>query len=134
MVAVGEKPVQLRRARAGVFVRLPSSTRRALEEGKLPKGNAWVAAKVAGILAAKKTAELLPLCHPLPLEHVVVDCHLHPEGVEVESRVETSAKTGVEMEALVAAAVAALTLYDMCKGLGGEIVIEGLRLLEKEKR
>jgi cyclic pyranopterin phosphate synthase len=133
MVAVGEKPIQRRRSRAEAFLRLPAHTLESLHKGNLPKGDALVLAKAAGILAAKKTDELLPLCHPLPLEHVQVDCELLSEGVRIEARVETSAKTGVEMEALVAAAMAALTLYDMCKGLGGQIVLERLCLLEKEK-
>jgi cyclic pyranopterin phosphate synthase len=106
-------------------------TARALRE--LPKGDALATAQVAGIMAAKRTADLIPLCHPLPLSHIEVTPEVGPDGVEIVATVETTAQTGVEMEALTAAAVAALTVYDMAKALDGGMVVEEVRLLEKTK-
>jgi cyclic pyranopterin phosphate synthase len=99
----------------------------------LPKGDALATARLAGIMAAKRTADLIPLCHPLPLTHVDVRLDVGRDAVEIESSVSTTARTGVEMEALVAASVAALTLYDMAKAVDKEMVVEDVRLLEKTK-
>src|SRR5918997_3852656 len=99
----------------------------------LPKGDALATAQVAGIMAAKRTAELIPICHPLPLSHIDVAVDVEGAGVEITAAVETVAQTGVEMEALTAAAVAALTVYDMTKAVDAEMVVEEIRLLEKTK-
>jgi cyclic pyranopterin phosphate synthase len=132
MVDVGAKSVTHRTARATARVRLPATVARALRDATLPKGDAFVAAQLAGILAAKQTGTLIPLCHPLPLD--AVDVTFAWDGDEVlriETRATTSGRTGVEMEALVAASVAALTIYDMCKAVDKGIVIEQVRLEEK---
>jgi cyclic pyranopterin phosphate synthase len=131
MVDVGAKPHERRRASARAFVRMRAETAQALRE--LPKGDALATAQVAGIMAAKRTADLIPLCHPLPLSHVEVTPQVGPEGVEIVATVETTAQTGVEMEALTAAAVAALTVYDMAKAADGGMIVEEIRLLEKTK-
>ena len=99
----------------------------------LPKGDALVTARLAGIMAAKRTADLIPLCHPLPLTHVDVRLELAGDSVEIESTASTTAQTGVEMEALVAAAIAALTLYDMAKAVDQGMVVEDVQLVEKTK-
>jgi cyclic pyranopterin phosphate synthase len=101
--------------------------------GELPKGDALAAARLAGIMAAKRTSELIPLCHPLPLTHVAVELEVRDESVEITASAETQAQTGVEMEALVAATVAALTVYDMAKGVDSGMEIGEVRLLEKVK-
>jgi len=131
MVDVGGKPVSRRRARARAEVRMRPETTARLRE--LPKGDALATAQVAGIMAAKRTAELIPLCHPLPLTSVDVVLAIGDGGVEIETSAETTAQTGVEMEALTAAAVAALTVYDMAKAIDSELEIGGIRLLEKTK-
>ena len=131
MVDVGAKPVSQRRAVASARVRMASGTARLLRE--LPKGDALVTAQLAGIMAAKRTAELIPLCHPLPLTHVDVTLDVTDEGVEIVASAETAARTGVEMEALTAAAVAALTVYDMAKAVDKEMVIDDVKLLEKTR-
>jgi len=131
MVDVGSKPVQRRRARARCVVRMAPETAARLAE--LPKGDALAAARLAGIMAAKRTAELIPLCHPLPLTHVAVELSVAEGAVEIEASAETTAQTGVEMEALVAASVAALTVYDMAKGVDPAMEIGEIRLLEKVK-
>jgi len=131
MVDVGAKAVSARTARACALVRLPPAAAAALREATLPKGDAFVTAQVAGILAAKRTGELIPLCHPLPLDAVDVTFAWEGDVLRIESRATTTAKTGVEMEAMVAASVAALTIYDMCKSVDKGIVIEAVRLLEK---
>jgi cyclic pyranopterin monophosphate synthase len=131
MVDVGAKPHERRRASARAFVRMRAETAQALRE--LPKGDALATAQVAGIMAAKRTADLIPLCHPLPLSHVEVTPQVGPEGVEIVATVETTSQTGVEMEALTAAAVAALTVYDMAKAIDGGMIVEEVRLLEKTK-
>ena len=131
MVDVGGKPVSRRRARARAEVRMRPETTARLRE--LPKGDALATAQVAGIMAAKRTAELIPLCHPLPLTSVDVVLAIGDGGVEIETSAETTAQTGVEMEALTAAAVAALTVYDMAKATDSELEIGGIRLLEKTK-
>lgn len=131
MVDVGGKPQERRRARARAFVRMRPATAAALRS--MPKGDALATAQVAGIMAAKRTAELIPLCHPLPLSYVDVAVDVREGGAEIETAVETTAPTGVEMEALTAATVAALTLYDMAKAADPEMVISEVVLLEKTK-
>jgi cyclic pyranopterin phosphate synthase len=131
MVDVGGKPSERRGATARGFVRMAGETAARLRE--LPKGDALATAQVAGIMAAKRTAELIPLCHPLPLSHVDLTIELADEGAEITARVETTAQTGVEMEALTAVAVAALTVYDMAKAIDPEMTVEQIRLLEKTK-
>jgi cyclic pyranopterin phosphate synthase len=132
MVDVGAKALTRRTARACALVRLPPRAAEALRAATLPKGDAFAAAQVAGILAAKRTGELIPLCHPLPLDAVDVTFRWdEPALLRVEAVATTTAKTGVEMEALVAASVAALTIYDMCKSVDKGIVVEAVRLLEK---
>ncbi len=131
MVDVGAKPSARRRARARAFVRMSPGTAERLRA--LPKGDALAVAQVAGIMAAKRTAELIPLCHPLPLTHVDVGLEVEGDGVAVEASVETTAQTGVEMEALTAATVAALTVYDMAKAIDKKMVLEDVRLLGKTK-
>ncbi len=131
MVDVGGKPVSHRRARAQAVVRMAPET--AVRLAELPKGDALAAARLAGIMAAKRTSELIPLCHPLPLTHVAVDLEVGDDSVEIVASAETQAQTGVEMEALVAATVAALTVYDMAKGVDSGMEIGEVRLLEKVK-
>ena len=131
MVDVGSKPVSRRRARARAVVRMAPDTASRLRE--LPKGDALAAARLAGIMAAKRTSELIPLCHPLPLTHVAVELDVGEDSVEIVASAETQAQTGVEMEALVAATVAALTVYDMAKGVDSGMEIGEVRLLEKVK-
>ncbi len=133
MVDVGAKPVQVRRAVAGAELHCLPSTLAALAEQALPKGDVLAVARVAGIQAAKKTAGLIPLCHTLPLDRVSVDFSIGEDRIGIRATAKTSAKTGVEMEALTAAAVAALTLYDMLKAVDKTMRIEGLHVLEKTK-
>ena len=134
MVNVADKPVQQRRAVAGARLVCQPATIRALRAKDLPKGDVLAVANVAGIQAAKRTSELIPLCHPLPLDCVEITFRLRRDSVEIRCTAATSAKTGVEMEALTGASVAALTLYDMCKAVDKTMCIEGVRLLEKVKR
>ena len=131
MVDVGGKPLSRRRAVARAEVRMAAETARRLRE--LPKGDALATAQLAGIMAAKRTSELIPLCHPLPLTHVEVTLEVRESSVEIVASAETTAQTGVEMEALVAASVAALTVYDMAKAIDKEMVVAEVRLLEKTK-
>ena len=131
MVDVGGKPLSRRRAVARAVVRVAPET--ASQLSTLPKGDALATAKLAGIMAAKRTSELIPLCHPLPLTHVGVEIEVRVDEVEITASAETTAQTGVEMEALVAASVAALTVYDMAKAIDKEMVVEDVRLLEKTK-
>ena len=131
MVDVGAKPLSRRRAVARAEVRMAAETARRLRE--LPKGDALATAQLAGIMAAKRTSELIPLCHPLPLTHVEVTLDVGDDAVEIVASVETTAQTGVEMEALTAATVAALTVYDMAKAIDKNMVVAEVRLLEKTK-
>jgi len=131
MVDVAAKAETSRSARAEAFVRMSSPARRALTEATLPKGDAFVAAQLAGIMAAKQTPSLIPLAHPLPLSYVDVRFEWTGGTLRIESEARTVASTGVEMEAMVAACVAALTVYDMCKSLDKGIVVETVRLVEK---
>jgi len=133
MSDVGAKEPTHRLAVARSEILMKPETFNLLKSGELKKGDAFTVAKIAGILAAKKTSNLIPLCHPLPIEHIEVRFEERAEenGFTIEAEVSTTAKTGVEMEALTAAAVAALTLYDMVKGYDPGIVITNLRLIKK---
>jgi cyclic pyranopterin phosphate synthase len=131
MVDVGAKPAQRRRAVARAVVHMAPETAARLRD--LPKGDALTTAQLAGIMAAKRTAELIPLCHPLPLTHIEVDTRVLDDGVEIMAAAETTAQTGVEMEALTAASVAALTVYDMAKAIDKGMTF-AVELLEKVKR
>jgi cyclic pyranopterin monophosphate synthase len=131
MVDVGGKPLSRRRALARARVTMAPDTARRLRD--LPKGDALATAQVAGIMAAKRTSELIPLCHPLLLSLVEVRLEVADDGVEITATAETTAQTGVEMEALVAASVAALTVYDMAKAIDKDMVIGDVLLLEKTK-
>jgi cyclic pyranopterin phosphate synthase len=131
MVDVGGKPLSRRRAVARGVVRMAPETARRLRE--LPKGDALATAQVAGIMAAKRTSELIPLCHPLPLSLVEVSLEIDSEGVAILAVVETTAQTGVEMEALTAVSVSALTVYDMAKAIDKGMALTDITLVEKTK-
>ena len=139
MVDVGHKPVTAREARAEGMILLRSDTLRAIAEGTVPKGEVLATARVAGIMAAKRCGELIPLCHPLSLDSVEVDFdipELEPDGdtpvqLRIHAIARINARTGVEMEALTAVSVAALTVYDMCKAIDKSMVIDGVRLVSK---
>ena len=135
MVGVGHKPAVGRRAVAEAVVRMSPESARAISEGALPKGDAAAVARVTGIMAAKRTPELIALCHPLPIDRAAVDVAVDAGAGEVRitATVETTARTGVEMEALTAASVAALNVYDLVKGIDAAITIDCLRLVEKTK-
>jgi cyclic pyranopterin monophosphate synthase len=133
MVDVGGKPVTARRAVARAVVRMTPETARIVAAGDAPKGDVLGVARIAGIMAAKKTGELIPLCHPMGLDHVDVDGAVDVEGgtVTLTASASVTARTGVEMEAMTAASVAALTVYDMVKGVERSVAIEEVVLLEK---
>ena len=131
MVDTSAKEATVRRAVASARVLMSPGTVEAVRARRTPKGDPLETARVAGIMAAKRTSELIPLCHPLPLTHVDVRAELDDEGVRIEAEAATMAQTGVEMEALTAAAVAALTVYDMCKAVERGITITDVRLEEK---
>ena len=133
MVDVGEKDVTSREAVARGYVAVQSETARLIREGLMKKGDVLTVAQIAGIMGAKKTSELIPLCHPLPLDKVDVDLELDEEHdrINITATARTTARTGVEMEAMTAVSVAALTLYDMCKAVDRGIRIEGVRLVRK---
>jgi cyclic pyranopterin phosphate synthase len=131
MVDVGGKPASRRRAVAAGVVRMASGTAARLRE--LPKGDALTTAQLAGIMAAQRTSELIPLCHPLPLSHIEVSLEVEDDRVTIQASVETTAQTGVEMEALTAVSVAALTIYDMAKAIDKNMAIGPIELLEKTK-
>ena len=131
MVDVGDKPSSRRRAVGRATVRMAPETAARLRE--LPKGDALATAQIAGIMAAKRTAELIPLCHPLPLSVVDVQLEVANAAVEITTSAETTAQTGVEMEALVGASIAALTVYDMAKAVDKEMTVSDVRLIEKTK-
>lgn len=131
MVDVTGKSETVRVARAEAIVEMSASTVKLLRDRALPKGNPLEVARIAGIQAGKKTSDLIPLCHPLPLTHLDVSIEVTDTGARIESIARTKAETGVEMEAMTAAAVAALTLYDMCKAAEKGITIGPVRLLEK---
>jgi cyclic pyranopterin phosphate synthase len=131
MVDVGGKPLSRRRAVARATVKMHPETARRLRE--LPKGDALATAQLAGIMAAKRTSELIPLCHPLPLSHVEITVEIANDEVKISGVVETTAQTGVEMEALTAVSVAALTVYDMAKAIDKEMSVTDVVLVEKTK-
>jgi cyclic pyranopterin phosphate synthase len=134
MVDVSAKPVQARRATATATLHCRAATIRQLRQAALPKGDALAVAKVAAIQAVKRTADLIPLCHPLPIEHVNLAFTTRPNHIAIRCTVTTTARTGVEMEALTGATVAALTLYDMCKAVDHTMVIDSIQVLEKVKQ
>jgi len=131
MVDVSAKPVTAREAVARGRILVAPAALRLARAGRLPKGGVAEVARLAGILAAKRTAEVIPLCHPLPLSHVDVDVRPRRDGFEIEARVRTEARTGAEMEALHAVAVAALTVYDMVKAADRAMTITDVRLVKK---
>ncbi|MEW6363019.1 MAG: cyclic pyranopterin monophosphate synthase MoaC [Acidobacteriota bacterium] len=131
MVDVTGKPVTSRTASAAAVVRTTTEVVAAIREQRIAKGPVLETARIAGIQAAKRTADLIPLCHPLPVHHVDVECELGDNEIRIISTVRTEARTGVEMEALCAAAVAALTVYDMCKAADRSMTIAEIRLIEK---
>jgi cyclic pyranopterin phosphate synthase len=132
MVDVGDKARSVRAARAEAVVEIgPEIARQLAERGGVAKGNVFETARLAGIMAAKRTAELIPMCHPLVLDFVDVTCELRQAAVRITTSVRCEGRTGVEMEAMTAAAVAALTVYDMCKSAGKGIIVRHVRLLEK---
>jgi cyclic pyranopterin phosphate synthase len=133
MVDVGHKPAQRRTASAEGVVRCQPATLAALRDHALPKGDVITVAKIAGIQAAKRTDALIPLCHSLPLDSVDVEFSLEADAVRIRATASTTAKTGVEMEALTAVSVAALTIYDMCKAVDRQMVIGEIRVTEKRK-
>jgi cyclic pyranopterin phosphate synthase len=131
MVDTGDKAISTRRAVASARVLMSTETASALREHRTPKGDPLETARIAGIMAAKRTADLIPLCHPLPLTHVEVHATLRDDGVYLRAEVSTNAQTGVEMEALTAVSVGALTVYDMCKALEKGMTITDVRLESK---
>jgi cyclic pyranopterin phosphate synthase len=132
MVDVSDKPVTERVAVARGIVRMQPQTLRLIRSGKIAKGEVLAVARVAGIMAAKRTPELIPLCHPLPIQVAAIDFTVTGPGtLEIEARVKVTGKTGVEMEALVAVSAAALTVYDMCKAVDRGMLISDIRLIEK---
>jgi cyclic pyranopterin phosphate synthase len=133
MVDVSAKPVTSREAVASGSITMSSEAIGQIRRGAVQKGDPLQAARVAGIMAAKQTSALIPLCHPLPISSVQIDLTPTRRGYDIVARVRTTAQTGVEMEALTAVAVAALTIYDMVKGVDSQLVIEDVRLLEKTK-
>ncbi len=133
MVDVSDKAVTERRAKARGFVHMKPEALDAIASERVPKGNVFNTARIAGIIAAKRTAELIPLCHSLPLNAVEITFEPKEGGVEITASAKCSANTGVEMEALTAVSVAALTVYDMCKAIDKAMVIDGVQLIEKSK-
>ena len=133
MVDVSAKPIVRRVAIAEAFIALQPETIAKIESNQVAKGNVLATARVAGIQAVKRTGELIPLCHTLPVQHARIEFENRKEGIRIECQVTTAAQTGVEMEALTGAGIAALTIYDMCKAIDKRMVIFGLRLLSKSK-
>jgi cyclic pyranopterin monophosphate synthase len=133
MVDVSHKPIQKRVAVAEGMIRLQPATLEKINQSTIAKGNVLVVARVAAIAAVKRTDELIPLCHSLPVQHVRIDFEELPAGLRVECEVTTAAQTGVEMEALTGVTVAALTIYDMCKAVDKAMTIDGVRLVSKMK-
>ena len=134
MVDVTAKPISARKAIAAGKIRLRRETLDLISKDKIAKGNVFATARIAGIQAAKQTAQLIPLCHTLPLGEIKIDIVTSNDGAQVKCTAQTVAQTGVEMEALTGVAVALLTIYDMCKAVDKEMQISDLRLVEKEKR
>ena len=131
MVDVSAKPIQRREATACGFVRMSAETVRLVRENGMKKGDVLAVARIAGIQGAKRTQELVPLCHQIPLSHVGIDFEILDTGIAIVCSTRTAAQTGVEMEALTGVSVAALTIYDMCKAGDKKMVIEGIRVTEK---
>ncbi len=131
MVDVGSKPVTLREAIAQGLIHLQPQTIAAITTGSVPKGEVLNTARIAGILAAKRCGDLIPLCHPLPLESVAIDFEFQDQAIVITATTRITGKTGVEMEALTAVSVAALTIYDMCKAVDKTMVIDRIKLLKK---
>ena len=131
MVDVADKPISAREAIAEGFIHLQPATISAITAGEIPKGEVLNTARIAGILAAKRTGDLIPLCHPLPIESVSIDFEFQDGGIRIIATTKITAKTGVEMEALTAISLAALTIYDMCKAVDKTMVIDGVRLIKK---
>lgn len=132
MIDISKKSVTLREAVAQARIYLRPETIKLIRDKKIPKGDVLAVSKCAGILAAKRVDELIPLCHPLSLEYAQIDFKLERNGILIRVRCKTKAKTGVEMEAMVAASISALTIYDMCKSVDREAVIEQIKLIEKK--
>jgi len=133
MVNVSSKPMSKRRAVANGKIQLKRATLELIAKDQIAKGNVFATARIAGIQAAKQTAQLIPLCHTLPLGEVGIDVVMLEDGVDITCTAETTAQTGVEMEALVGVTIALLTIYDMCKGVDSGMVISDVRLIEKKK-
>jgi cyclic pyranopterin phosphate synthase len=133
MVDIGSKPVSRRTARAAGRIRLRPETVALIKDNQIRKGDVLAAARIAAISGAKRTSELIPLCHNIPIDVVDVRFEIKADGIVIEARAACEARTGIEMEALTAVAVAALTIYDMCKAVDKTMVIEDIRLLEKTK-
>jgi len=133
MVDVSGKPISKRVATAEAVIALRPETIAKIESSRVAKGNVLATARIAAIQAVKRTGELIPLCHPLPVHHAQVEFESRAEGIRIECRVTTVAQTGVEMEALTGATIAALTIYDMCKAIDKAMVISGVRLVSKSK-
>jgi cyclic pyranopterin monophosphate synthase len=133
MVDVSAKPVTKRVATAEARISLQPQTIAKIESSRVAKGNVLATARIAAIQAVKRTGELIPLCHPLPVHHAQIEFENLTEGIRIECQVTTAARTGVEMEALTGASIAALTIYDMCKAIDKMMVISGVRLLSKSK-
>ncbi|MFN2492322.1 MAG: cyclic pyranopterin monophosphate synthase MoaC [Pyrinomonadaceae bacterium] len=131
MVDTSEKAITTRHAVATARVIMDKETIAAVRQHRTPKGDPLEAARLAGIMAAKRTSDLIPLCHPLPLTHIDVQARIDDDGIHLESSVSTDAQTGVEMEALTAVSIAALTIYDMCKAIDKGIIISDIRLESK---
>ena len=134
MVNTGHKPVQRRVAVAEGFIQMGSATITALRAAALPKGDVLTVARIAAIQAAKRTDALIPLCHSLPLDAVDLDFSVQDDGVAIKATVSTSSRTGVEMEALTAVSIAGLTIYDMCKAIDKQMVLQDIRLVSKTKQ
>ncbi len=134
MVDVTDKPSQQRRASATGFIRINSKTIRLIRENNMQKGDVLATAEIAGIQAAKKTSELIPLCHPLSITKVDVSASIKNNGIRITSDVKCTGQTGVEMEALVAVSIALVTIYDMCKAVDRSMIMEDVRLISKEKK
>jgi cyclic pyranopterin phosphate synthase len=133
MVDVSGKPISKRVATAEAMITLRPETIAKIDSNQVAKGNVLATARIAGIQAVKRTGELIPLCHPLPVQHAQVEFENRQEGIRIVCRVTTAAQTGVEMEALTGASIAALTIYDMCKSIDKVMAISGLRLVSKSK-
>ena len=134
MVDVSDKKISYRTAIAGGFIRLDSETLKLIQENKMKKGNVLITAELAGTQASKKTSDLIPLCHNLPLSKAGVKAEIQKNGIKVTAEAKCTGQTGVEMEALTAVSIALLTIYDMCKAVDKSMIIENIHLIEKHKK